>query len=66
MRSGDMTTFHGRLLGHLVYVRNRMTTFLHVFKPPTHLQSVRMKLRIRVKLGINFMRTNEGKCIGFD
>ena len=25
-----------------------------------------MKLHIRVKLGINFMRTNEGKCIRFD
>ena len=38
MRSGDMTTFTVAYLGHLDYVRNRMTTFVRAFNAPAHSQ----------------------------
>ena len=38
MGSGDMTTFHGRFLGYLVYILNRTTTFVRAFNVPTHLE----------------------------
>ena len=52
-------------LGHLDYVPNVMTTFICIFNVLAHSQQVRMKLQIRVKLGINFTQTYEGKTIRF-
>ena len=62
MRSGDMTTSSVSYSGHLDYDRNRMTTFVRAFNVP----AVYMKLQIRVKVGINFTQTYEGKCIRYD
>ena len=62
MRSGDMTTFFGLLFRPLDYVHNCMTTFIRAFNVP----AVYMKLQIRVKVGINFTQTYEGKCIRYD
>ena len=39
-----------------------MTTFVRAF----NVSAVLVKLQLRVKLGINFMQTYEGKCIRFD
>ena len=39
-----------------------MTTFVHAFNVP----AVEVKLQIRVKLGINFTQTYEGKCVRYD
>ena len=51
-------------LGHLDYVPNLMTTFICIFYVLAHSQQVRMKLQIRVKLGINSRKPMSVKLLG--
>ena len=52
-------------LGHLDYVPNLMTTLIRAFNVLALSRQVKMKLQIRVKLGISFKQTYEGKSIRF-